>query len=264
MATSTLLNHRGGRDVQHEQLAAIHAPPPTDTWFPVSHHQVMDAVSDTLQSAGFEIRQTRLSLSHDDARFFGTLDLTHRISDVAGGVTLAVGVRNSVDKSFPIGFCCGTRVFVCDNLAFTSEIVVSKKHTRFGQERYLEGISRAVTGLQQYQQTVGSWIERLQHWDLSEDAANSYLLRAYEQDIIGARLLPQVIREWRQPVFDEYRPRNAWSLWNCFTGVLSRTRQKSHPSQAALTTIRLQRLLSPPESLQVPVEATVIGEPPAP
>lgn len=252
MVTSTLLNHRGGRDVLQDELLAIPAPPPTDTWFPIPHSQVLAAVSDTLHGAGFQIRQTRLSVSHGESRFFGTLDLTHRVSDVNGGVTLAVGIRNSTDKSFPIGFCCGTRVFVCDNLAFTSEIVVSKKHTRFGEERYLEGIGRAVAGLHQYQEAASNWIDGLQHWDLSEDAANSYLLQAYEQDVIGARLLPLVIKEWRHPKFDEYRPRTAWSLWNCFTDVLSRTRQASHPAQAALTTIRLQRLLRPPESLDVP------------
>jgi hypothetical protein len=247
MVISTLLSHRGGRDVLRDELVAIPTPPPTDTWFPIPHSQVLDAVADTLRGAGFQIRQTRLSISHGGSRFFGTLDLTHRVSDVAAGVTLAVGLRNSTDKSFPIGFCCGTRVFVCDNLAFTSEIVVSKKHTRFGEERYLEGIGRAVSGLHQYREAAGAWIGCLQNWNLSDDAANSYLLQAYEQNVIGARLLPLVIKEWRQPKFDEYRPRTGWSLWNCFTGVLSHTRQASHPAQAALTTIRLQRLLRPPD-----------------
>ncbi len=210
---------------------------------------MFDAVRQTLDGAGFQIRRTRLSLSHDDARFFSTLDLTHRVSELNGGVTLAVGIRNSTDKSFPIGFCCGTRVFVCDNLAFTSEIVVSKKHTRFGQERYLEGIGQAVSGLQQYQEAAADWIDRLHGWNLSEDAANSYLLQAYETDVIGSRLLPLVIKEWRNPRFDEYKPRTGWSLWNCFTDVLSRTRQATHPAQAALTTIQLQRLLRPPDVL---------------
>jgi hypothetical protein len=153
-------------------------------------------------------------------------------------------------------------VFVCDNLAFTSEIVVSKKHTRFGQERYLEGICQAVSGLSQYQEAAASWIERLQGWQLSEDAANSYLLQAYEADIIGSRLLPQIIKEWRTPRFEEYRPRTGWSLWNCFTDVLSRTRQAQHPAQAALTTIRLQRLLSPPDMVDDRVPMLV--EPTAP
>ena len=245
MATSTLMNHRGAKDVQRHELALIPAPPATETWFPLAHGNVLDSVCETLVASGFQIGQTRLSVSHDDARFFGTLDLTHRISDAGGGVTLAVGIRNSFDKSFPIGFCCGTRVFVCDNLAFTSEIVVSKKHTRFGVERYLEGIGRAVSGLQQYQEAAGRWIERLQHWDLSEDAANSYLLQAYERGIIGTRLLPLVLHEWRNPRLDDFRPRTGWSLWNCFTEVLGRTRQASHPAQAALSTIRLQGLLRP-------------------
>ena len=144
MATSTLMNHRGAREVLRDELAAIEAPPPTKTWYPIAHRAVLDSVWSTLEGAGFQIRQSRLSLAHGDARFFGTLDLATPISD---GVSLAVGIRNSTDQSFPIGFCCGQRVFVCDNLAFTSEIVVSKKHTRFGQERYLEGLARAVGSL---------------------------------------------------------------------------------------------------------------------
>lgn len=247
MATSTLSLHRGGRDVEREELLAIAAPPATSTWFPVAHGDVLNAASATLEGAGFRINRTRLSLSHGDARFFGTLDLE---SPIREGVGLAVGIRNSTDKSFPIGFCCGTRVFVCDNLAFTAEIVVSKKHTRFGHERYQEGIANAVSGLPQYRETAGAWIEKLQHWDLSEDAANSYLLRAYETGIIGTRLLPLVLEEWRQPKLDEYRPRTGWSLFNCMTDVLGRTKQATQPAAAALTTMRLSRLLTPPIDVQ--------------
>ncbi|HZV25481.1 MAG TPA: DUF932 domain-containing protein [Acidothermaceae bacterium] len=256
MVTSTLINHRGGRDVLREELEGIEPPPPTDTWFPIAHRHVLASVSQTLEGAGFEIKASRLSLSNGDARFFATLDLATPVSD---GVTLAVGVRNSTDKSFPIGFCCGTRVFVCDNLAFTSEIVVSKKHTRFGQERYLEGIAQAVGGLNQYKETAGQWIGRLQHWDLSEDAASSYLLRAFETDIIGIRLLPLVLQEWRHPKFEDYKPRTGWSLFNCFTDVLGRTRQARQPAEAALTTMRLSRLLSPPEVIDVQTTALSIG-----
>jgi hypothetical protein len=204
---------------------------------------VLDSVWSTLEGAGFQIRQSRLSLSHADARFFGTLDLATSVRD---GVSLAVGIRNSTDQSFPIGFCCGQRVFVCDNLAFTSEIVVSKKHTRFGQERYLEGLARAVGSLNQYRESAACWINQLQGYDLSEDAANSYLLRAYEQGIVGLRLLPLVIQEWRNPKFEEYRTRTAYSLFNCFTTVLGQSRQANYPAESALSIMRLSKLLSPP------------------
>jgi hypothetical protein len=228
------------------ELAGIEPPAPTKTWFPVAHRAVLDSVESTLEGAGFQIRQSRLSLSHGDARFFGTLDLTTPIHE---GVALAVGIRNSTDQSFPIGFCCGHRVFVCDNLAFTSEIVVSKKHTRFGQERYLEGLARAVGSLNEYKESAAGWIAQLQATDLSEDAANSYLLQAYEQGIIGMRLLPLVIKEWRRPTHEEYRPRTAYSLFNCFTDVLGRVRQSKFPAESALATMRLSRLLSPPSNV---------------
>lgn len=241
MAASTLINHRGARTVEEGELALIPAPPATDTWFPIPHNDVLRSVKETLSGAGFQILKQRLSVANDDHRFFGTLDLGNRIAD---GITLAVGIRNSTDKTFPIGFCCGNRCFVCDNLAFTSEIVVSKKHTRFGQERYLEGLSTAVSSLGQYQQTAAKWIEALRNWTLSREEADSIILRAYEEEIVGPRLLPLIIKEWREPSFEEYRPRNGWSLWNAFTACL-RTRQESQPAAAALTTIRLQRLLSP-------------------
>ncbi|HEY1656440.1 MAG TPA: hypothetical protein VGF86_15160 [Candidatus Tumulicola sp.] len=243
MATSTLLNHRGAREVARDELLGIEAPPATKTWFPVAHHRVLDSVSSTLQGAGFEIRQAKLSLSNGNARFFGTLDLATPVTD---GVALAVGIRNSTDQSFPIGFCCGQRTFVCDNLAFTSEIVVSKKHTRFGQQRYLEGLARAVASLNQYRESAAHWIGQLQNYELSEDAANSYLLRAYEQGIVGLRLLPLVLEEWRHPHLDAYRPRTAYALFNVFTDVLGRERQAKFPAESALSTMRLSKLLTPP------------------
>jgi hypothetical protein len=257
MATSTLMNHRGAREVTRTELATIATPPPTKTWFPIAHQSVLDSVWSTLEGAGFGIQKSRLSLSHEDARFFGTLDLTTPVSD---GVSLAVGIRNSTDQSFPIGFCCGHRVFVCDNLAFTSEIVVSKKHTRFGQERYLEGLSRAVSTLDQYRESAACWIGNLQQYQLSEDAANSYLLQAYEQGIIGMRILPLVIQEWRNPKFEEYRPRTAYSLFNCCTDVLGRTRQQSFPAESALATMRLSKLLTPPKEQTLDVASRPVAD----
>ncbi len=155
---------------------------------------------------------------------------------------MSIGIRNSTDRSTPIGFAAGERVFVCDNLAFSSEVVVSRKHTRFGERRFNDALSRAVLGLRQYQDVAAKRIEALQRFDLSEDAANSYLLQAAEKGVVGWRLLPQVIHEWRNPSHEEFKPRNAWSLFNSFTEVI-KDRQKTQPARAAAETIQLQKLL---------------------
>jgi hypothetical protein len=233
--------------VDVEELDRAPCPPSTETWFPVKHSVVLDRVCETLTGAGFGIERMQLSLARDNARFFGTLTLKNRLNDDA---CLAVGIRNSTDKSFPIGLVCGSRVFVCDNLAFSSEIVIARRHTKFGSDRFNEAVSEAVLGLHQYQVSAQQRIAQLQNWGLSPLEADSLLLRSFETGIVSSRMLPAVIAAWRNPEHMEFQPRNGWSLLNAFTGVL-KDRQKSSPQEAALQTIQLQRLLNPPDVIDV-------------
>lgn len=241
-----LLSHRGARQVEELELATIPAPPPTETWFPISHQQVLDRVKGTLSDAGFLVTRQQLSLSRDDLRFFGTLDLATKVDD---GVTLACGLRNSCDRSFPIGFCCGNRVAICDNLMMSAEIIISRRHTKFGEERFNEGVSHAVSGLHQYQMAEADRITRLQQWELREETADSLILRSLEAGIISSRLLPSVLKHWRSPEFEEFQPRTGYSLENAFTSALGeQKRWSSNPQATAATTMKLHRLLSPPEN----------------
>lgn len=244
---SDLMLHSGARRVERQELDSVEPPPATATWFPLKHSVVLDRVLGTLESSGYQITKQQFALSADKHRFFGTLDLA---SPIADGITLSVGIRNSNDKSFPIGFMAGDRVFCCDNLAFSAETVIARKHTRFGERRFNDALSRAITGLRQYTGVAQKRIEALQHFDLSEDAANSYLLQAAEKGVVGWRLLPQVINEWRQPSHEEFKPRTAWSLFNAFTEVL-KERQTKQPARAAYETIQLQKLLLQQEPIDV-------------
>src|SRR5260370_35329978 len=104
---------------------------------------------------------------------------------VVEAVTLAVGVRNSIDKTLPIAFAAGERVFCCDTLAFRSEIVVARKHTRFGADRFAEAIAQAVGNLAQFQEAEAQRIERFRCAEIPDITAESLILRAYEREIIS-------------------------------------------------------------------------------
>jgi hypothetical protein len=155
---SALMLHSGGRLCSEQELRAIPAPPPEGRWHPVAHACVLDAVVSTLEGAGYRIQDRKLAVAREGKRFFGTLDLA---TPLAGGVALAVGIRNSTDKSFPLGFCAGARVFVCDNLAFRSELLVRRKHTRFGQVRFQNAIADAVQSLASFKQAEECRIGRM-------------------------------------------------------------------------------------------------------
>ena len=239
MATASLVLHRGARPVNVEELQEFRAPPPEGRWFPVCHSRVVETVKSTLREAGYEIRKEQYGVMRDGGRFFGTLDLG---TPIASGVTLAVGIRNSVDKSFPLGFCAGNRVFVCDNLAFRSELLVRKKHTLNGERNFVKSIAGAVTSLTSFKEQEADRIRRFMHLELSPELADALILRAYEKGIVGAHQLARVIHEWRNPAFEDFQPRTVWSLFNAFTSAL-RDRSVEQPHTFAVQTMQLNGLL---------------------
>lgn len=238
---SALILHCGAREVTAEELKTVEVPPSEGRWYPLEHSTVLTRVKDTLGEAGFEIDRERLALSKGDARFFGVLDLRSILSN---GVTLSVGVRNSHDRSFPIGFCAGSRVFCCDNLAFQSELMVKRRHTRHGERRFGNDIAQAVVKLNQFKSDETRRIAVMKETEITDQVADSLILRAFEKGIINTVSLPTVIKEWREPSFDEFRDRVYWSLYNAFTTVLG-DKAKCNPHQYAATTMRLSSHLVP-------------------
>jgi GDP-D-mannose dehydratase len=153
-------------------------------------------------------------------------------------VSLAVGVRNSLDTSFPMGFAAGSRVFCCDNLALRAELLVRKKHTVHGLTRFNEAIANSVTGLKQFQMTEASRITRMREIEVDDVKAESVILRAYAANVISHRTLPGVLGHWREPEHDEFRARTVFSLLNAFTSAMG-PRLRSNPHAYTASTMRL-------------------------
>ncbi len=241
-AKSTLVLHAGGHLVTAEELAGVKAPDAVGRWFPLAHSAVLKRVRETLGEAGFEVKREQLALARHDARFFGTLDLGTPLTE---GVSLSVGVRNSYDKSFPIGFCAGSRTFVCDNLAFRSELLVKRKHTRHGELRFANDIAGAVVKLNQFKEDEGKRIAAMRVTEVTGDRADSLILSAFEKGILTTPHLPKVIKEWRTPRHGEFAGRTYWSLFNAFTSALG-DRATANPHRYATLTMRLSAHLMPP------------------
>jgi|CXWL01.1.fsa_nt_gi hypothetical protein len=241
MSTSALVAYNGARKVDLATLEAVPCPPPTETYFPVPHHQVFRDCKSLLEQANFRVEKYELALSRHDDRFFGTLDLS---TSVATGVNLCVGIRSAQDRSIPLGLVAGHRVFVCSNMAFRADLInVRRKHTRNGQIRFHEAITMAIQNLVSFQEAEGERIGRLQNTEITQVVAESLILRAYRKEIISTQLLPRVIAEWEKPSYEEFEPRTLWSLYNAHTTILA-DRQKTNPQQFAHLTIRLSDLFS--------------------
>ena len=145
-----------------------------------------------------------------------------------------------MDKSLPFGFCAGSRVFVFDNLAFRSELVVSRRHTRFGKIRFAQAIVKAIASLSAFQEQESVRIRQVQAEMVTSEQADSLILRSFERKLINSQDLPRILREWRQPTFEEHREPSRWNLFQAFTRISS-AKEDEGPFAAVLpaTTIAL-------------------------
>jgi hypothetical protein len=234
-----LMLSRGTRRVTFDQLQTIPSPPPTETWQPVSHGRVLASALAAIKSNGYQVDRMDLAVSRDDARFFGVLDLT---SIIVEGVTLAVGIRNSIDKSLPAGLAVGDRVLVCDNLAFSAQIVVMRKHTSRILMELDDRMAGAIGRLGAFQEQAAARIRLLQGTAVTDEQVHDLVIRAIDERAIGLRDLPKVLDAWRNPPHAEFAPRTAWSLTNAFTEVAKGWFGRN-PTGASAGTIRLNRLL---------------------
>jgi hypothetical protein len=239
---SNLMLHAGGRVATLDEVRNVNTPAPLGRWHPTAHATVLDSVRETLTGAGYVIRAERYAPARNDQRFFGVLDLA---TPLVQGVSLSVGVRNSTDKSFPLGFACGSRVFVCDNLAFSSEQIVRRKHTLNGFKAFGMAIGHAVASLTSFKDMEATRIQRQAELELTPAAASHFILTPFRRGIINSHQIADVCKEWEAPRHEDFQPRTSWSLFNAFTEIL-RNRAITSPQTFVASTIRLNGLMLPP------------------
>jgi hypothetical protein len=180
---------------------------------------MLATVKRTLAQFSYTIVKQQLGMLRDGTQFFGTLDLEYPISEVAG-VTLSCGIRNSINKTLAMGFVAGSRVFVCDNLALRSNLLVKRKHTLNGSRDFVAQIIAAVGKLSAFAREENSLIDNLRSRELGHAEADSQIVRSFETGVISIRELPLVLQEWRHPSYADFEDRTAWSLFNAYTTAL--------------------------------------------
>ena len=211
-----LLLHCGAQQVTRESLAEVPTPPNTETWYPMPHEHLLEEVEEQLGNGGFILGRQAHAISHEGARYFGLLEIQlpeHKYSDYRW----VVGLRNSHDKTFPAAMVAGTQVFVCDNLAFSGQVKLSRKHTRFAQRDLRHLTSRAVGQLGDRFLKLDQRIDAYKQKRITDNKAHDLIVRALDCRAITATQVPKVLSEWRKPTHSEFRRRSVWSLFNAVT-----------------------------------------------
>ena len=218
MNKCNLILHCGAAEVPRRALALVPTPSPTDTWQPIPHETYVHRIEQALPDYGLSVVQEAHAITHDGTRYFGLIQVQNRCS--SPDYTWVLGLRNSHDKSLPAGLVAGSQVFVCDNLAFSGEVQISRKHTP-NILRDLPGlVDSALTRLLGLFRFQDQRVERYQATRLNDADAHDLTIKALDSGVVCASRIPEVMQEWRDPSHDAFRPRTVWSFFNATTEVL--------------------------------------------
>jgi hypothetical protein len=226
-AIATLSAHVDGYKCSEDAVRAIKAPEATATWNPISHGTLIDLVAQELDKRDMRIESKDFAMvGKGGEQMFSAFTLR---SDRNKDFTLALGLRNSINKTLPAGLCAGSRVFVCDNLAFSSLIVLGRKHTTNIERDLPMLISSALdkfnTGFADQEAQFNKW----KSIQVSDEAASRIILNMAEKGLVPTPRVITVRNEFRKPRFKEFDGQTAWGLYNAATTVLRWDRKEINP-----------------------------------
>jgi hypothetical protein len=209
------LYHAQSNLVSREQLIAIPPPPATPTWRPIAHGDLVSAIDRQLLVRGITIAKETFAIQRDGARLFGVLDLSIESS---GECCAAMGIRTANDRSMALEIAVGVKVFVCDNLAFSGDLIaLRRKHT--ANFDLNADISRAVDRYQAHLLVLQRTIAAAREDPISDEEAKGLIFEAFRDEILPLRYFKQVAEAYFDPAAEmtDVQPRTMWGLHNAFT-----------------------------------------------
>lgn len=132
-------------NMTESQLFAVAVPQKTDTYSPVSHKNIIEAIQEEADKRGLEIRNKHYWGSREGTQLTGKFDIVVPGDDELGMMT---AFRNSYDKSMSIGFAAGGNVWICTNGQVAGDITLVRRHTGGVVQEIAEKISVSMDQLE--------------------------------------------------------------------------------------------------------------------
>lgn len=202
------------------QVLQVAVPEHTATWNPVAYGKAIGFMKDTvLDRLGLDIKSESFGLNKAGNQLFARMTLDTGDSDQG----LAIGLRQSYDKSLALGVAVGANVFVCDNLCFSGDAFkVVRKNTKFVWADFQRLVADQIgTALANYE-AIKADNDAMKAQPCNERRGNAILGVAMGQGILSPTQATVAFGDWAKPRHEAFSDRNVWSLYNAVTEGLKR------------------------------------------
>jgi len=202
--------------VESAQLTNLKTPAGTETHTPIPHGLLVDYTRKALDRAGLEIKEEEHALARGDLRYFGGFAL--KGDDIKGDDrNLVLGLRNSHDKAFAASICIGNQMIVCENLCFSSDIKLARRHTMNILTDLPRVLSSAVSRVVSHWNAMGDRINSYKQSEITRTQASDLMIDLVDSKAFSARDVYKTVKEFEAPRHAEFKGNTLWNLYNACT-----------------------------------------------
>jgi hypothetical protein len=211
-------------------------PDGTDSHTPIPHFSLVDETHAALERAGLEVEQEEHALARGGLRYFGGFAL--KGNDIkADDRRLVLGLRNAHDKSFAASVCIGNQMMVCENLCFSSDVKLARRHTKNIVADLPRVLSSAISRVVSHWSDMGKRIDAYKGIEIAKANAADMIIDLVDAKAFPARDVYKAVKEFETPRHDEFKGGSLWTLYNGITehlkgGDLSKLPQRTMTVQS--------------------------------
>ena len=203
------------KKVTMSQLNKMPKPIPATKWHkPIPHFTAITAVLDELKSRKLTVSELEVGTSHNDLRCFWLAKLASE-----GDLAHFIGGRNAHDRSVSYALYGGADIFICSNMMVSAKFSDARKHTNGITEDLADLVNKSLDRVLRENVVNRKRINYYKKQALGNKDAYFFMVDAMKRDILGPSKIKYLVEQWEKPLHEEFAPKNAWSLHNCFTEI---------------------------------------------
>lgn len=221
--TNQLLTQCGSRRCSLEQLLTIPEPEKTKSYTPLNHYDfavnILTIASELLK--GYRFDGDSYALSSDGQKMFGVITYRKINPGPNEELKVAIGIRNSYNKTMSAGLVLGSTVLVCDNLVFSGDIKVMRKHQ--GEDMHEDLHDQIVTAIYKSQHNfhqISQDVEAMKNRTMNQKEKYEYLGLLTGEGILSPTQSSAAYKELWNPSHEEFDVDTLWAGYNCATEAL--------------------------------------------
>lgn len=229
----SLCLHAGAKAINRDALAALPLPAPLG-----KRHAIRPFIEDVelidgfLRNEGYIIADEAFGVRNDKndmpADFFGVLTVAparegEYIPAGTADFSLQIGVRGSYAQTMTRAICVGNTVFCCDNMAFSSEIVVGTKQTTNCANRLPQLLADAVARIPAFAEHQIARFDAYKGRPMQQRSGDALLIECVRRGILCPSQIGKALAYWDAPEHAEHLERGqrtAFTLYNSVTEAL--------------------------------------------